>query len=203
MNTTTVAIVVQECGKLLSGLLPIIADSRRVKKNQLATNSSPVVAESLLGPEDIVAVPPEVPVPAPQAAVQPPSNKATAIPTGCIPCSLNHELTCAGLLAESMRFARKDGLASPEVIDRVGMCLEELSSMERVDMRPEMIAQLPDWEKKIAVEALNTSRNARHALEELKSVDSLEETAAMLQTKTKQIAREWYSHKINQKAEGK
>ena len=123
-------------------------------------------------------------------------NKATEIATGCLPCALGHLGTCTGLLNESMRFAYKNGLASPETIDRVNMCLDELNAMERVDLRPEMIAQLPEWEKKLANKALLASRDIRHKIEGLASVETLEELAANTQTVRTEIGRSWFQEKM-------
>ena len=124
-------------------------------------------------------------------------GKATAIATGCIPCSLGHIGTCSGILNEAMRFARSDGIASEEVIDRVGICLDELNSLEREDLRPEMIHDLPEWEKKIAIDALNTSRSMRHSLENISSVDGLESVAAATQTSRRDIGRRWFQHRLS------
>jgi len=95
-----------------------------------------------------------------------------------------------------MRFARTDGIESNEVVDRVGMCLDELNAMERVDLRPEMLVQLPDWEKKLAQEALRASRATRHALEAYTSVDTLEQVAADTQSVRTQIFRTWIKQKM-------
>lgn len=79
-------------------------------------------------------------------AIKEPETKATSIASGCVPCAIGHLGTCSGLLNEAMRFANKDGMTSPEVIDRVGMCLDELNAMERVDLRPEMVVNLPFYD---------------------------------------------------------
>lgn len=118
------------------------------------------------------------------------------IATGCVPCALGHLGTCTGLLNEAMRFARSDGLDSTEVITRANMCLDELNAMERVDLRPEMIANLPDWEKKIANKALDQSRATRHGLEGLSSIDGLEKAAADMQSARQEIGVSWFKQKI-------
>lgn len=127
----------------------------------------------------------------------PPSNSSEArdIATGCLPCALGHFGTCSGLLNEAMRFARKDGLNSNEVIDRVNMCLDELNAMERVDLRPELIANLPQEEKGIANRALSESRGLRHQLEGMSSVEELEQSAAQTQTTRKEIGRAWFNYR--------
>lgn len=114
---------------------------------------------------------------------------ATNIQTGCIPCAMGHFSTCTSLINEAVRFAHADGVASDEVIDRVGMCLQELNGMERVDLRPEMIVQLQGEERKLAQHVLNSSRGLRHQLESLKTVEALEEAAAKASENTKLVNR--------------
>lgn len=122
----------------------------------------------------------------------PTKEKAKDIATGCVPCSLGHLGTCTGVLNEAMRFARSDGVRSDEVIDRIGMCTDELNSLERIDLRPEMIAELDGREKDLAVKALDVSRSARHSLEAISSVDDLEQAAAAMQSAKTELARGWY-----------
>jgi hypothetical protein len=128
----------------------------------------------------------------------PPAQKQTkkeGVATGCIPCSIGHLGTCSGLLNEAMRFARKDGM-SDEVISRVNMCVDELNALERVDLRPEIIHPLPDWEKAIADKALNLSRTLRHDLEQLTTVDGLEGLAAKTQGGRQEIGTTWWRERL-------
>lgn len=112
-------------------------------------------------------------------------------------CAMGHLGACTGILNESVRFAHSpDGLASPEVIDRIGMCMDELNAMERVDLRPEMIVQLQGWEKDLAERVLVESRGLRHKLENIKSVDELELAAAKTQTTRTEIGRSWFQNKM-------
>jgi hypothetical protein len=107
-------------------------------------------------------------------------------------CAIGHLGTCSGLLNEAMRFARKDGVSSEEVIDRVNMCLDELNAMERVDLRPELIINLVPSQKELADTVLVHSRNTRHALENLGDTDHLEKTAGELQRVRQQVGRAWF-----------
>lgn len=111
-------------------------------------------------------------------------------------CAIGHFGTCSGLLNEAMRFAKKDGVGSSEVIDRVNMCLDELNAMERVDLRPELITDLPDWEKELANRALTASRATRHGLEGLTTGNDLEKVAASTQTARTQIGRGWFKERL-------
>ena len=123
-------------------------------------------------------------------------EKAGEIATACVPCAIGHYGTCSGLLNESVRFAKKEGMGSSEVIDRVNMCLDELNVMERVDLRSELTIDLPPWEKELADKALMESRNTRHALEALTNANDLERATAKLQTTRNEIGREWFKKKL-------
>lgn len=116
--------------------------------------------------------------------------------TACIPCSQDHLSTCSGLLAEALRFARKDGVESPEVISRIGLCRDELNAMERVDLRPELTSQLPDWERTLANDVLNSSRQLRHDMAEILNVDDLEKVAGSAQKVRGEIGQQWLKGRI-------
>lgn len=135
---------------------------------------------------------------APEPEISEEPTYAASIATGCVPCAMGHFGTCSGLLNEAIRFAHSpDGIASPEVADRVGMCLDELNAMERVDLRPEMIVQLSGWEKELAEKTLTESRATRHRLEALEDIDSLENIAATTQSTRKDIGRQWFQKKLS------
>jgi hypothetical protein len=125
------------------------------------------------------------------------SEKAMAIATGCVPCSIGHLGTCSGLLNEAMRFARSDGIQSEEVISRCNMCLDELNALERVDLRPELMHGLPDWEKALAEKALNLSRSLRHDLEGVSTVDALEGITAKAQGTRQDIGSSWFRERLS------
>lgn len=133
----------------------------------------------------------------PQVAAPVSSERAQAVATGCVPCSIGHLGTCSGLLNEGMRFARNDGIQSGEVIERVNMCLDELNALERVDLRPELIHDLPDWEKTLAEKALELSRTLRHDLEGLSSVSELEGISAKTQTTRQEIGKAWFRERLS------
>jgi hypothetical protein len=124
------------------------------------------------------------------------SEKATTAATGCVPCSIGHLGTCSGLLNEAMRFARNDGVGSDEVIKRVNICLDELNALERVDLRPELIHGLPDWEKTLAEQALELSRAVRHGLESLSTIPELEGIAAKTQGTRQEIGKNWFRERL-------
>ena len=177
MDAKVIAIILQESGHFITQLL-------RTRQRKVSVTSSEIDLDTYIQQES----PPE------PAAGE--GEKATAIATGCIPCSLGHMGTCSGLLNEAMRFGRNEGVGSPEVIDRVNMCMDEISSLERVDLRPQMLAELPDWEKKMANSVLSESRNIRHRLEALESVEQLETLAAETQKIRQDIGRQWFKHRL-------
>ncbi|HUV55838.1 MAG TPA: hypothetical protein VMV84_01265, partial [Dehalococcoidales bacterium] len=124
-------------------------------------------------------------------------EKVVDVKTGCVACSLGHLGTCTGLLNEAMGFARHDGLNNVEVIDRMNKCLDELNALERVDLDSEKIAYLPDNEKKLALTALEASRNTRHNIENISSVDELERITAETQTVRMAIGRKYFQDKLS------
>lgn len=168
MDKMLLAFIFQEGGNLISNLL-----KTRPRKREATSPNEPhyeIIAES--------------------------EEKATSIEAGCVPCSVGHLGTCSGLLNEAMRFARKDGINSSNVIDRVNICMDELNALERVDLRPEMITNLSPWEKELANKALKESRAIRHHLESLSSADDLEKAAANTQTARQEIGREWFQQRL-------
>jgi hypothetical protein len=185
MNVQIVALLIQEGSKLLSQFIQ--------SRPMTVELSSPETPE-----EPIYVSMPQV-LEGPEPAAETGQNSATAIATGCVPCAIGHLGTCSGLLNEAMRFARKDGVDSPEVIERMNICLDELNSMERVDLRPELIVQLPTWEKDIANSALEQSRAARHGIESLANtadIGDLESLAANVQGARQEVGQRWFKSKM-------
>ena len=96
----------------------------------------------------------------------------------CLPCSRDHVSTASAVLNEALRFARKDGIGHIEVQRRLGMALDELNAMERIDLAAESIERLTGKEKEIAIEAANDSRELRHNITAIKTPDDLQKVAA-------------------------
>jgi len=186
-NINVVAMLVQEGGKLLSEFLRIRQFSSHSKTALLEIDK----AYKIPSPTQTI----ETSVSSSVSSETSPS-KATAVETGCVPCSLGHLGTCSGILNEAMRFARKDGM-NVEVVDRINICLDELNAMERVDLRPQMIENLPGWEKELATETLNESRAIRHKLESVKTVEDLEHLAAKTQEIRNKVGRKWFGAKMD------
>lgn len=174
MDRQTIAVLFQEGGKFITELIR----TRPFKRPETAKRQ----------PTAVIERPPEV--------TEAGEGKASSVEAGCVPCAVGHFSTCSGLLNEAMRFAKKDGVESSEVIDRVGMCTDELNALERVDLRPELMTDLPDWEKELANKSLLLSREMRHNLEELTTVDGLEKIAASTQTARTDIGRKWFKERL-------
>ena len=119
----------------------------------------------------------------------------TQIATACVPCAVNHISTSARLLNEAFRF-KKDGLTSPQVLDDIAATLGELNALERIDLTPEKIRRLPEWERAMADMALERSRDLRHSLENIQSMEELESLAADTEEFYKQLNREWLSKRL-------
>ena len=113
------------------------------------------------------------------------------IATGCLPCAVSHFSTSAGLLNESVRF-KGEGMTSNEILDRIAGAIEEQNSLERVDLSPVKIQHLPEWERPIAEEALEQSRQLRHRLEGIQSTDELEKVAADTKRYYIKLNRQWF-----------
>lgn len=190
MRPEIVGIIVQEGGKVVSSL---VKAPHRHTVSQPQVETPEEAFERIYGSKKV-----EPAVPSGESPVKI-EQKTENIATACIPCAIGHYGTCSGLLNEAMRFAQKDGVSSGEVIDRMNMCLDELNAMERVDLRPERIADLPEWENKLANKALNNSRSLRHGLESLGNAGDLEKLAARTQTTRNDIGREWFKQKLGSK----
>ena len=122
-------------------------------------------------------------------------EKEMSVASACVPCSIGHFSTSATLLNEAVRF-KKDGLTSPQVLDDIAAALGEQNALERIDLTPEKIRLLPDWEKEMANIALEKSRELRHRLEAVQSMEELENIAADTAEFYKMLNREWGSKRL-------
>ena len=191
MNSEIIATVFTYGGQLVSALLKNRTPKRKESPAYPLVEEPEVVDEIDLSGSEMV----EIPLDKEGEAVE----EASGIKAGCVPCAMGHISTCSGGLAEAMRFARSDGMASNEVIDRIGHCLEELNVMEREDLSPQKITSLPQWEKDLAIKALNVSREMRHTLEgmgESSTANDLEAVAAWAQESRQEITRGWFKQKL-------
>jgi hypothetical protein len=122
-------------------------------------------------------------------------NKGVA--RACVPCAIGHFSTSARLLNEAVRF-KKDGLTSSQVLDDIAAALGEQNALERIDLTPEKMRRLPEWEREMATMALEKSRELRHRLESIQSMDELENLAADTEEFYKKLNREWASKRLEE-----
>lgn len=118
-----------------------------------------------------------------------------SVKSACLPCGIGHFSTSSALLNEAVRF-KKDGLASSQVLDDIAQAIGEQNALERIDLTPAKIENLPDWEKEIAESVLEKSRELRHRLESVQSMDELAEIAADTEEYYKSLNREWVSKRL-------
>jgi hypothetical protein len=97
-----------------------------------------------------------------------------------------------------MRFARSDGVQSEEVISRINMCMDEISALVRVDLRPEMTVNLSSKDKELANEILVSSRYISHKLEGINDIADLEQIAAEAQGLRQKIGTKWFQQRLSQ-----
>ena len=124
-------------------------------------------------------------------------SEIKGVASACVPCAIGHFSTSARVLNEAVRF-KKDGLASPQVLDDIAVALGEQNALERIDLTPEKIRLLPEWEKRMAELALERSRELRHKLESVQSMEELENLAADTEEFYKLLNREWASKRLEE-----
>jgi len=117
-----------------------------------------------------------------EAVEEPYSNYAPemSVDTSCIACARAHILAVKGMLNEALRFAREDGVAHSEVINRLDSSAEELVMLERFDWTAEKIQNSPVDEQEIVREALPKVRRLRQqVLNGINSSSDLEKAASL------------------------
>lgn len=117
------------------------------------------------------------------------------VKSACVVCAIGHFSTSSKFLNEAVRF-KKDGLASPQILDDIAEAIGEQNALERIDLTPAKIESLPDWEKEMAENALEKSRELRHRLETVQSVDELQSIAVDTEEFFRYLNREWASKRI-------
>ena len=99
--------------------------------------------------------------------------------TACLACSKHHFSTVSAALNEAVRFARSEGIKNREVIRRIGIAIDELNILERIDLATDKITKLPENEREVAEWALKKARDIRHAIDAIKTPKDLEEAAGL------------------------
>ena len=119
------------------------------------------------------------------------------VKSACVPCSAGHFGASSTFLNEAIRF-EKDGLTSPQVLDDIGGAIGEFNALERIDLTPAKIEMLPDWEKEMAKATSTKSRELRHRLENVQSMEELRSIAAETENYYKWLNREWLSKRLEE-----
>ena len=158
---------------------------QRIAQIQKVIDSLPADEQ---GSREISAAPVAAEAPEPET---PAGSSREEIATACVPCALGHFSRSAGALNEAMRF-KGEGMTSNEVLDRIASVLEEQNALERFDLTPEKLQRTPKWERQIAEEALQHSRQLRHRLEGIETIEELEQAAAETAGFYKKMNRDWY-----------
>lgn len=94
------------------------------------------------------------------------AHEGDGIGMACLPCTRAHLITVRGTLKEALRFAlgESEGVAHPEVQQRIDTAVEELVVMERFDLAPEKIAKTSNEERAVINEMLPQIRTLRQDL---------------------------------------
>ena len=121
--------------------------------------------------------------------------------TACDICSLDHISTCAGILEEANRFARREGVDNPEVIRRISICRQQLNALERDDANPQKLVELPRIEREIMERILPKAGKLRHRLNEIVSLETLEQVTAETQDLSDQFQTEIFHLQRKRKSE--
>lgn len=88
-------------------------------------------------------------------------------------------LRVSGALKESLRFAREDGMAHPEVQQRLTDSQQWAVDLERYQLRPEVLVALPPAARQQAEALLPSVRRLRQQIGAVESVDSLTAASAL------------------------
>ena len=159
------------------------------KRTQLPRIKLPSTATTQ-GAEKVPEIEPQSRRPGSRASIEETGPQQEAVATACVACAVGHFSTSSGLLKEALRF-KGEGMTSNEILDRIAAVLEEQNTLERVDLTPERLQKTPGWERAIAEEALTQSRQLRHKLESIQSIDEMEALAANTKLYYIKLFRQW------------
>lgn len=118
-----------------------------------------------------------IPIPVEQPVMMPTKEPKIERGTACLPCSRDHFTTTSAALKEAIRFAKSKGIHDEEVMKRIGIALEELNIMERLDLSAENIKELKGKDKELADWGLDQSRTLRHRITAIHTSEDLEKVA--------------------------
>lgn len=116
--------------------------------------------------------------PAPAAV---PGGENGSVSTACIACTNAHLAATAAILEEALRFARSDprGPAHPEALRRIQTATMEITNLEREDLRPDKVHDLPAAAREVVRRYIPKIRELRQRIVTgIQDTDSLERVAA-------------------------
>ena len=100
-----------------------------------------------------------LPGPEPPSTVNPQTQPTVAtaagVATACVPCLRGHISAVSGALTEALRMSRGEGIATPDVAERIRLAQDEITIAERKDLTPEAIIASSTEDRKIIDEFLN------------------------------------------------
>lgn len=99
------------------------------------------------------------------------------IDTGCLPCGKAHLGTVDALLREAAEAAQGEGMASPEVQDRLSVAEEEIMALFADDWTEERIAKSPDHDKAVLEEYAPRVQKIGSRLAAIRSPEELADIA--------------------------
>lgn len=109
------------------------------------------------------------------------SDSPNSVATACLACTNAHLAATAAILEEAVRFARGDsrGPEHPEALRRIQTALMEITNLEREDLRPDKVHDLPETERDVVRRYLPQIRALRQQIATgIRDTDSLEGVAA-------------------------
>lgn len=118
----------------------------------------------------------------------------------CVACSRNHIAAAAGLLSEGKRFL-KNGLTSDEVLNRIDLASQEITTMERGDLHPDKISRLPEDEKRVAEWLASEAQRIRHVMDHISTEKEYMNAINELTKFSKEITKRYYTMMENMSPE--
>jgi len=132
-------------------------------------------------PQATLGAPSETPKPTLEPPAYSGTSQISSAGKACLPCASDHWAGVAGLIAESIRFARTGGIEHPEVAIRLSHAEQEIAALEREDGSPDKLVNLSPRERDIMNDILVKCREFRHSLWDATTVGQLETQAATAQ----------------------
>ena len=105
-------------------------------------------------------------------------STAAGVATACVPCLRGHISAVSGALTEALRMSRGEGIATPDVAERIRLAQDEITIAERKDLTPEAILASSPVEREIIDEFLPRVRELRQHITTISNAEDLLEVSA-------------------------